>query len=300
MVALEDVSFEVHPGEILGLVGQNGAGKTVLLKLIATLNEPTTGQLRLFGMDSVTHSREIRCQVGMATCDERSFYWRLTSRQNMSFFARLCGFSKRRARHRVSELLELLDLLPVADRSYRVLSTGNRQRLAIARALLLDPKLLLLDEPTNSLDPIAAAKLRRVIQERIPAEGDRAILITSHNLEEVQDLSTRVAILDHGKILEVGPLPALCARYADREKVIVETLEPVSPELLARLRAMVPSIQGEGVRGLQFTQGSSDGYTHQVLRALVESGNQILRCHVEGPSLKDVFDHLVGGGVSDA
>lgn len=303
-MALEDVSLDVHPGEILGLVGRNGAGKTVLLKLIATLNEPTSGQLRVFGKDSVAKSREIRCQVGMATCDERSFYWRLTSRQNMTFFAKLCGFSKLEARRRVSELLELFDLMPVADRSYRVLSTGNRQRLAIARALLLDPKLLLLDEPTNSLDPIAAARLREVLLERISADGDRAIVITSHDLVEVQGLSKRVAILNHGKILEVDSMPALCARHATQDTVTVLTRGAVSPALLAQLRGVAPSIlcepERQGLSTIRFTQDSTDGCMHQVLSLLVQSGKEIVGCETAGPGLGDVFDRLVGGGASDA
>ena len=304
VVALEDVSFDVRPGEILGLVGQNGAGKTVLLKMIATLNEPTDGQVRVFGKDSVTHSREIRSQVGMATCDERSFYWRLTSRQNMTFFAKLCGLSKRAARQRVNTLLDLLDLMPVADRSYRVLSTGNRQRLAIARALLLDPELLLLDEPTNSLDPIAAARLREVIQDRIASDRKRAVVITSHNLEEVQDLSSRVAILDHGRLLETDHLQALRARYASEETVTVEVRGSISSSLLDQLKALAASIvsrhKDDGCSELSYRQDPGDPCTHQILALLVESGVEVLRCHTEGSSLKDVFDRLVGGESPDA
>lgn len=304
VVALEDVSFDVRPGEILGLVGQNGAGKTVLLKMIATLNEPTDGQVRVFGKDSVTHSREIRSQVGMATCDERSFYWRLTSRQNLTFFAKLCGLSKRAARQRVNVLLDLLDLMPVADRSYRVLSTGNRQRLAIARALLLDPDLLLLDEPTNSLDPIAAARLREVIQDRIAADGKRAVVITSHNLEEVQDLSSRVAILNHGRLLETDHLQALRARYASEETVTVEVRGSMPSLLLDQLKPLAVSVlsrkKDDGCSELSFRQDPGSSATHQILTLLVEAGIEVIRCHTEGSSLKDVFDRLVGGESPDA
>ena len=304
MVALDAVSLDVHPGEIVGLVGRNGAGKTVLLKLAATLSEPTQGKLRLFGMDSVVNSREVRCQVGMATCDERSFYWRLTSRQNMAFFATLCGLSKRDARRRVDELLELLDLVPVADRSYRVLSTGNRQWLAIARALLLDPKLLLLDEPTNSLDPIAAARLRDVILKRISSEEGRAILITSHDLEEVQGLSHRVAILDQGRILEVDSMSGLCGRYASEETVRVTVRGALSETVAAGLRSIAPSTRCEPVGAdlteVSFAQAQEGGCLHRVLPLLVEAKTQIVGCQTEGPSLKDVFDRLVGRSDQDA
>ena len=304
MVALKDVSLDVNPGEIMGLVGRNGAGKTVLLKLAATLSEPTQGHLRLFGMDSVTNSREARCQIGMATCDERSFYWRLTSRQNLAFFATLCGLSRREARRRVDELLDLLDLMPVADRSYRVLSTGNRQRLAIARALLLDPRLLLLDEPTNSLDPVAAARLRDVILERISSEESRAILITSHDLEEVQGLSHRVAILDQGRILEVDSMSGLCLRYASEETVRVRVRGSVAESLATRLRGVAPTARcassGDGITEVSFAQDQGDGCLHRILPMLMEADSQIVGCQTEGPSLKDVFDRLVGERDHDA
>jgi ABC-2 type transport system ATP-binding protein len=200
-VALCDVSLQVQPGEILGLVGPNGAGKTVLVKLIATLTEPTSGQLHVFGLDSVRAARTIRSGIGLATADERSFYWRLTCRQNLMFFARLYGRHGAAARRLVDELLDTIDLSDAADRPYRVLSAGNRQRLAIARALLPDPMLLLLDEPTSSLDPIAAANLRKLVVERLHRPGERSVLFTSHDLREVEEICTRVAVLSGGRIL---------------------------------------------------------------------------------------------------
>ena len=201
VVALRDVSLQIEPGEILGLVGPNGAGKTVLVKLIATLTEPTSGQLRVFGLDSVRDSRRIRGLIGLTTTDERSFYWRLTCRQNLMFFARLYGHHGAAARRLVDELLDTIDLSHAVDRPYRVLSAGNRQRLAIARALLPDPPLLLLDEPTSSLDPIAASNLRKLIVERLHGNRERSVLFTSHDLVEVEEMCTRVAVLARGRIL---------------------------------------------------------------------------------------------------
>ena len=297
-MALSDVSLDVQPGEILGIVGPNGAGKTVLLKLIATLSEPTRGHVRVFGHDSVRFGRVIRRRVGMATCDERSFYWRLTSRQNLTFFAKLCGHPRSDARRRVDELFELFDLASLQDRPYRTLSTGNRQRLAIARALLLDPTLLLLDEPTNSLDPIAAARLRELIRDRIAPDGDRAILITSHNLEEVQDLSTRIAILDRGRILEVADMQTLCTRHGTADHVTVITRSAVSKEVLDELGSVAPGLRGnetrDGIFEVSFAQENGNHALHRVLAALMRSGNEIVRCESSGPDLKAVFDKLVG------
>jgi len=162
--ALRDVSLEVETGEIFGLIGRNGAGKTTLTKIVATLVQPTTGSVEVRGYDSVTDDEHVRQEIGLATAEERSFYWRLTSEQNLMFFARLHGLSDRVAKQRLRELLAKLELEEVARRRFGELSTGNKQRLAVARAMLTNPRVLLLDEPTRSLDPLAAARTREMIR----------------------------------------------------------------------------------------------------------------------------------------
>src|SRR6185369_16167691 len=148
--ALRGVTFDVNEGEIFGLIGPNGAGKTTLTKIIATLVQPTTGAVTVKGFDSVKESAAVRRVIGLAAAEERSFYWRLTLEQNLMFFARLYSIPKRSARERVAELLHELDLENSARQRFGQLSTGNKQRMAIARALLNDPPILLLDEPTRS------------------------------------------------------------------------------------------------------------------------------------------------------
>src|SRR4029079_5424954 len=160
--ALRDVSFDVHTGEIFGLIGRNGAGKTTLTKIVATLVQPTTGTVSVRGDDTVRHDEQVRRQIGLATAEERSFYWRLTAEQNLMFFARLHGLSDRAAKQRIRELFSRIELDGVARRRLGELSTGNKQRLAVARAMFSAPPVLLLDEPTRSLDPLAAARMREM------------------------------------------------------------------------------------------------------------------------------------------
>ena len=184
--ALRDVSFEVEPGEIFGLIGRNGAGKTTLTKIVATLVQPTTGSVSVRGNDSVKHDEHVRRDIGLATAEERSFYWRLTSEQNLLFFARLHGLSDRFAKQRINDLFAQLELDEVARRRFGELSTGNKQRLAVARAMLASPPVLLLDEPTRSLDPLAAARMREMIRSLAEQDPPVTTLLTSHNLAEVE------------------------------------------------------------------------------------------------------------------
>jgi ABC-2 type transport system ATP-binding protein len=198
--ALRNVSFEVETGEIFGLIGRNGAGKTTLTKIVATLVQPTTGSVAVRGHDSVTHDEYVRREIGLATAEERSFYWRLTAEQNLMFFARLHGLSDRVAKQRIRELLAKLELEEVARRRFGELSTGNKQRLAVARAMLTNPAVLLLDEPTRSLDPLAAARTREMIRSLAQQDPPVTIFLTSHNLGEVETLCGRVAIISRGSI----------------------------------------------------------------------------------------------------
>src|SRR5712692_4195193 len=185
--ALRTVSFDVHEGEIFGLIGPNGAGKTTLTKVIATLIQPTSGSVAVKGHDTVNDDERVRRNVGLAGAEERSFYWRLTAEQNLLFFARLYGLSGADAQRRIKELFELFELGELTRRRFAELSTGNKQRLSVARAMLANPPVLLLDEPTRSLDPIAAARMRETIQSLAQNDADRVtVFLTSHNLAEVE------------------------------------------------------------------------------------------------------------------
>ena len=198
--ALRDVSFEVETGEIFGLIGRNGAGKTTLTKIVATLVQPTTGSVSVNGHDSVRDDEHVRRQIGLATAEDRSFYWRLNCEQNLMFFARLHGLSDRAAKQRIKDVVSKLELEEVTGRRFGELSTGNKQRLAVARAMLTSPPVLLLDEPTRSLDPLAAARTRELIRSLAEQDPPVTIFLTSHNLAEVETLCARVAIISRGRI----------------------------------------------------------------------------------------------------
>ncbi len=200
--ALAGVSVRVEPGEIFGLLGPNGAGKTTLLKVLATLLLPSEGGARVHSADVVGEAAAVRRLVALATGDERAFYWRLSGWENLEFFAGLRGLAPAGARRRAAAVLEIVDLQPYADEVVGRYSTGMRQRLSLARALLSDPPVLLLDEPTRSLDPVAAGRVQALIK-RLSLEEGRTVLLATHQLGEAAALCHRIGILVAGTLRDV-------------------------------------------------------------------------------------------------
>lgn len=290
--ALRDVSLEVQEGEIFGLIGPNGAGKTTLTKIIATLVQPTSGTAKVRGYDSVREAEEVRAQVGLATAEERSFYWRLTGVQNLLFFARLYGVNERAARHRIEELFALLELEDSGRRRFGELSTGNKQRLAIARALLPNPPVLLLDEPTRSLDPLAAARLRSIITELVKVQPPVSILLTSHNLGEVEELCDRIAIISQGRIHSIDTPKNLRALHKQTERVTI-TVRRIERQTIEKfLSSQLHGIQiteQPGALILSFTRETNDEHLNDTLRFLVEHGAQVSAIDFERATLLDVL-----------
>ena len=199
VTALNGVDLTVKAGHVVALLGPNGAGKSTLTRILATLVLPDSGSASICGHDVVTRSAEVRNELGVTLSDERSWYWRLSGRQNLEFFAALYGYNRAGGRERTQELLELIDLADAADRRFDGYSAGMRARLSLARALLPDPPVLLLDEPTRSLDPVATAEFRRLVRDLVD-EHDISVLLTTHNLHEAAALANEVVVLVGGRI----------------------------------------------------------------------------------------------------
>jgi len=280
--ALRDVSFAVKAGEIFGLIGRNGAGKTTLTKIVATLIQPTTGNVSVRGDDSVLRDEQVRRQVGLATAEERSFYWRLTAEQNLMFFARLHGLSDRVAKQRIKELFAKLELEEVAKRRFGEMSTGNKQRLAVARALLSSPPVLLLDEPTRSLDPLAAAQMRELIRSLAEQDPPVTILLTSHNLAEVETLCARVAIISRGRIRALDTPSDLRSMTSKSEQVHIT----------------ISGLNGTNER-ISFIRESGDSRLDAKLRELQQRGARILDVESERSTLLDVLEQYESGNTDE-
>lgn len=208
--ALRHVSFTVPAGHVAALIGHNGAGKSTLVRILATAVLPDQGTARVDGIDVVADPVGARRRIGLVLGEDRSYFWRLSGRQNLAFFAALRGLDKADAAEDIETALDAVGLARVADRRVDRYSTGMRSRLGIARALLGDPAALLLDEPTRSLDPASSAEVQAVVQA-LARHRQVAVLVVTHDLEEASKLAEQVVVLAQGsvtRILGPGALPA--------------------------------------------------------------------------------------------
>lgn len=287
--ALKNVSFEIGDGEIFGLIGKNGAGKTTLTKIIATLVQPTSGKVSVKGVDSVEDEVKVRALIGFATAEERSFYWRINCEQNLLFFARLYGMKDAAAKRRIDEIFVQLNLSDLAKRRFAELSTGNKQRLAVARALLAAPPVLLLDEPTRSLDPIAADSMRELI---LSLKGV-SVLLTSHNLAEVEALCSRVAVISKGEIRAVDT-PENLRRSRRQTQTVKIFISNINEADLRNISARFPSgysiINKIDFFILEFTRETADDLLGKIVSLLSENNAKILDVETEKATLLDVLE----------
>ena len=305
--AVRDVSFEVERGELFGLFASIGAGKSTLVRLLSTLVTPTRGTAAVDGFDIVRGDREVRASIGLVTGDERSFYGRLTCRQNLSFYAALQNVPGRQVRSRVEAVLGLFDLPPKADAPFQSLSTGQKQRLNMARALVHDPPILFLDEPTKSMDVQTADFVKALIKQELVARRRKTIVFISHELYEMDNFCDRVAILAEGQLRAIGTPEELGARIPRRAIYRVE-VQGDADRIAARWRSL-PGVEAavEVSRGVALTAfdvtlaDESSGVWLDVLKEVGECGGRVEEYRrVDDGSLRDVVKHFTSPPLEDA
>jgi ABC-2 type transport system ATP-binding protein len=287
--ALRGVSFAVQPGELFGLLGPNGAGKTTLMGILAGLNDPSAGEVRLFGERFVRSDRDARRQIGLATQD-LAIYPDLTARENLLFFGKLYGLRGNDLTDRVKRMLATVELTDRADQRVGTFSGGMKRRLNLAVALVHGPRLLLLDEPTTGVDP----QSRNHIFEQVRSQNAAGLTViyTSHYMEEVQALCPRVAILDQGKILANDTLPNL-----------LRTLDATAVLTVANAAGVVEVVRA--VPGVTSAEGSGTTLTVRardpapLLPKLLAAVGEVRSLEVKEPTLESVFLSLTGKGLRD-
>jgi ABC-2 type transport system ATP-binding protein len=260
--AIDGISFAVAPGEILGFLGHNGAGKTTTVRVLTGRARPTSGSARVAGFDVVEQRSRLKPLINLVF-EDQNLYQRLTGRENLHLFAQLYGVSRQRA----DDLLETVGLSEAAGRKVKTYSSGMKQRLMIARALINKPRVLFLDEPTRGLDPTSAREVRGLVRDL--AETGATVFLTTHYMEEADELCDRVAFLSHGRIVALDSPQELKLRFGERSAVVL--LKDRS-EHTVRL--------DDAADGSELSTWMAEG--------------QVLSVHSQEGTLEDVFVSLAG------
>jgi ABC-2 type transport system ATP-binding protein len=294
--ALIDASFAVARGELFGLLGENGTGKSTILRLLAGLVTPDSGRISIAGIDIGKRSRRARALVGLCTGEERSFYFRLTARQNLEYFGRLAGVNHASMQARISEVARHVDLEHDLDRRFDGYSAGMRQRLAIARALMADAEILLLDEPTRAVDPIHAQGLRALIRDELIGRLGKTIILATNALDEAWELCDRVAVLRAGHVAAVAS-PAELSDSACRSQIYHIEVDRADDALFARIDAvggLVSATSTARATGISLRVAIDDNprTLTNVLRAVSANGIAVRSIRPDSSRLVDVFAML--------
>lgn len=295
---VKDVSFAVRERELFGLLGANGAGKTTLFRMLATLVVPDAGSASVLGHDVAAEPARVRALLAPVLADERSLHWRLSARENLRLFAALYGLAGRERDRRVAEALDAVSLAPEAGRTVGTFSSGMRQRVLVARALVARPRVLLLDEPTRSLDPISARELRQLVRERLVGEMGCTVILATHSTEEALALCDRVGVLDRGQLLATGTVDALGVR-ADEERWTLWTRHPVAAGLAAiaeraGARDLVAGERdAEGWCAVSLRMAGGHAAAARLVRLLAEAEVEVARLERQPLTLADVIEGVV-------
>ena len=297
-LAVDDVSFEVQEGEIFSLLGPNGAGKTTTISILSTLFSPTAGDAEIFGYSVTKNPMDVKRLIGVVP-QEIALYDDMTALENLIFWGEMYGLSGRELKIRVQELLEQIGLADRAKERIKTYSGGMKRRVNIAVGLLHKPRLLFMDEPTVGIDP----QSRRAILDSVKALNNdgMTILYTTHYMEEAQELSDRVGIIDHGKLIALGTQSELTAQVGEMDTLILHLGENEDPEHLAQALKALPGVlqANPSDHTVALVTPSAEELLAPVVSRSNELGIKIHSIDMREPNLEAVFLHLTGRALRD-
>lgn len=290
--ALKDISLTVQKGEIMGLIGPNGAGKTTLIKILATLVSPDTGHVTIAGLSLESQSAAIKNKIGLVSTNDRTFYWRLTGRENLDFYATLYNIHGSVKAGRIKEVLQLVEMEKKADFKFMAYSAGQKQRLSIARSMLARPEILLMDEATASLDPLATRRLLDFTRDTLSQKENRTIIWCTHNLNEADEICDQLTILNNGKVIQHGATQSIKNHYA-QQQIYSITVDIIHQEL--RDHAGFHQIKNDNSSQITCQINIHKRDIPSLIRTLTKDGVNIFECtHIERP-LETAFHEIVTG-----
>jgi ABC-2 type transport system ATP-binding protein len=294
--AVDGVSFTFGMGEVVGFVGPNGAGKTTTLRILATLDEPTSGDVLIDGVSVSDFPEAGRLQIGYMP-DALPEHADMTAHEYVDFFGRAFGFRGAALRDAVGEVEAFTGLEPIRDKTLKSLSKGMKQRVSLARALVHRPSLLVMDEPANGLDPRARIELRELV--RAFAESGKAVLISSHILAELGEMCSSVVIIERGVLVGNGTVANLAGGGQLTQRVLMRALTP-TPDALIRILLEIPGVTTAQIRGDRCVAEVAAGgeAAANILTALIQRGVRVSEFRQEQVGLEDVFMQVTKGDLA--
>jgi len=296
LIAVNDMSLDIPAGSIFGLLGPNGAGKSTTTRMLCTLLKPASGTASVSGHDILEAPVAVRQTTGVLPEEgNHTLYPSMSAYENLEYMAKLYGVPKEEIHERIKELLTFMNLWDRKDDKAGELSTGNRQRLALCRAMLHRPTVLLLDEPMSSLDPIASKRVRELIMN-LSQEYKQTFFINSHNLNEVQRICDKIAIIDEGKILISGDTAELRKKLYTRQQYRILIMGDIDKaEAIVKGQSFVKTVEKEADTIIAEIE---DPFTNNstLMRALLDAGINVVEFAEEEASLEDLYLQVVKGG----
>lgn len=299
MIAVDGISFSFASGEVIGFVGPNGAGKTTTMRMLATLDEPTSGDAFVDGVSVVQEPEEARRLIGFVP-DALPVHHDITVHEYLDFFARAYRLESERRHKTLDSIEEFTNLTGIRHKTLKSLSKGMNQRVCLARALLHDPKVLILDEPAAGLDPRARIELRELI--RVFSAQGKAILMSSHILTELSEICTGAVIIERGRLLKAGKLDDLLLRDEATRTIVIRVLGGQAPSPVDALHRSL--LEMPGTRDVRVDDdevivdyAGSDAEASELLAELIRRGHRIAEFRQQRANLEQLFMNVTTGGV---
>ncbi|MCC3311570.1 ABC transporter ATP-binding protein [Nocardia africana] len=292
LTAVDSMSFRIESGSAVGYIGANGAGKSTTIKMLTGILVPTSGTVRTCGLDPVRRRRELAGRIGVVFGQRSQLWWDLPLRESFTILAAIHRLEPVAARRRTDELVEQLEMAHTLDTPVRQLSLGQRMRAEIAAALLHRPELLILDEPTIGLDVLSKQRLREFLR-RERADSGTTLLLTTHDMGDIERLCERVLVVDHGRLAYDGTLPGLARTVGARRVLVVDLARP-SGDLTGLAGATLLAAEADGMR--QRLAFDPEITTAAQLLAAISNRVEVRDLSIEEPDIEDVVRRIYSAG----